>query len=386
MNPDGKEVSVYRWWEHDERFDLAKHPNEANRFGYVVEIDPSRPRSTPYKRTALGRFKHENAAVTLARDKRVVVYMGDDERNEYIYKFVSRESFDAKDITKNRDLLADGTLYVANFRGDQSGEWLELTIGKNGLTKENGFESQADICVRTRQAADRAGATMMDRPEWVAVHPQSGDVFVTLTNNDRRGTSPPSKNDADGSTASSSARPKTDAANPRAANIYGHIVRWAEDGGDPAAVSFRWDVFVLTGDPTKDAKTNIKGDMFASPDGLWFDPRGILWIQTDAAARLMSEPSYANLGNNMMLACDPASREIRRFLVGPKGCEITGVAMTPDHRTMFVNIQHPGEPLTDISNPKNPTAISAWPDHDKTGRPRSATVVITRDDGEPIGR
>jgi secreted PhoX family phosphatase len=385
IDPDGKLVRVYRWWQHDARFDLAKHPNEPNRFGYVVEIDPADPDSMPTKRTALGRFKHENAALTLARDKRIVVYMGDDERNEYIYKFVSRRSFNPENVAANRELLAEGTLYAARFAADHTGRWVELTFGKNGLTKENGFESQADISVRTRQAADRAGATMMDRPEWVAVQPQTREVFVTLSNNDRRGTAPPSRNHPEGKTPSGAARPPVDAANPRPVNLYGHILRWSEDGGDAASTSFRWDHFALAGDPALAHGATVKGDPFASPDGLWFDPRGILWIQTDVGAGLMDEPRYGNFGNNMMLAADPKTGEVRRFLVGPRGCEVTGVAMTPDYKTMFVNIQHPGEPVTDVSDPANPTGISAWPDMNKAGRPRSATVVITRDDGGEIG-
>jgi secreted PhoX family phosphatase len=385
VGADGKPLSVYRWWEHDERFDLAKHPNEPNRFGFVVEIDPRRPRSRPQKHTALGRFKHENAAVTLSRDGRVVVYMGDDEKNEYVYKFVSRERFDPQLPVANERLLSDGTLHVARFNPDFTGEWIELVHNQNGLTKENGFESQADICVRTRQAADRAGGTMMDRPEWVAVHPQTGDVYVTLTNNDRRGTAPATANSADGTTTAATARPPVDAANRRATNVYGHILRWTETDGDAAATAFRWEIFLLAGDPAKDDAVNIKGDSFGSPDGLWIDPRGILWIQTDASMKVMQEDAYTNLGNNTMLAADPKTGEVRRFLVGPKGCEVTGVAMTPDLNTMFVNIQHPGEPASDISDPKNPTAISSWPDHDPAGRPRSATIVITRADGGAIG-
>jgi secreted PhoX family phosphatase len=385
IGPDGKPLSVYRWWEHDERFDLAKHPNEPYRFGYIVEIDPRRPRSQPKKHTALGRFKHENAAVTLSRDGRVVVYMGDDEKNEYLYKYVSSERYDPRNPSTNQRLLSEGSLYVARFNADQTGSWIELVHNRNGLTAENGFESQAEICVRTRQAADRAGGTMMDRPEWVAVHPQTGDVFVTLTNNDRRGTEPASVNAADGNTVAAAARPPVDAANRRRSNIFGHILKWREADGDAAAVSFSWEVFLLAGDPIKDPAVSIQGDSFGSPDGLWFDPRGILWIQTDASMKAMSEEPYQNLGNNMMLAADPATREVRRFLVGPKGCEVTGVAMTPDCKTMFVNIQHPGEPAGDISDPTNPTAISSWPDHDRAGRPRSATVVITRADGSVIG-
>jgi secreted PhoX family phosphatase len=385
LDTTGQPVSVYRWWEHDERFDLAKQPNESNRFGYVVEIDPADPEAMPRKHTALGRFKHENAAVTLSKDGRVVVYMGDDERNEYIYKFVSQPRFLKSNRAGHRDLLDLGTLYVARFDADHTGRWIELTHGQNGLTDDNGFESQAEICVRTRQAADLVGATMMDRPEWVAVHPHTGDVYVTLTNNDRRGALPPSRNNPDGTTAASSAQPRVDRANPRAPNIYGQILRWTEEGGDAAATSFQWDHFLLAGDPAKDRRVSIKGDLFGSPDGLWFDPRGILWIQTDASASIMSHPVYENLGNNMMLAANPATGEVRRFLVGPKACEVTGVAMTPDHKTMFVNIQHPGEPVTDITDPKNPTAISNWPDGRAAGRPRSATVVISRTDGGAIG-
>ncbi len=383
--PDGTEVSVYRWWQHDERFDLARQPNEPHRFGYIVEIDPADPNRQPRKHTALGRFKHENAAVTVTEDGRVVVYMGDDEKNEYIYKFVSRGRFEPGAQTANRDLLTEGTLYVARFNADQTGRWIELTHGKNGLVESNGFASQADVCVRTRQAADRAGATMMDRPEWVAVHPQSRDVFVTLTNNDRRGTAPASENVASGTTPSGTARPPVDSANPRPANVYGQILRWSEENHDPAAESFHWNVFLLAGDPAKDDQVNIKGDRFGSPDGLWFDPRGILWIQTDASAVAMAMPAYESIGNNMMLAANPATGQARRFLVGPRGCEVTGVAMTPDYKTMFVNIQHPGEPASDISDPQNPATISNWPDHQRSGRPRSATVVITRADGGVIG-
>jgi hypothetical protein len=381
----GEEVSVYRWWQHDERFDLAKHPNEPNRFGFVVEIDPIDEDFVPRKHTALGRLKHENAAVTLALDRRVVVYMGDDEKNEYIYKFVSSNYYDANERQANRRLLEAGTLYVARFYSDGTGEWLELTHGSNGLTRENGFENQADISVRTRQAGDRVGATMMDRPEWIAIHPQTGEVFVTLTNNSQRGKLPVSSNNSDGSTEASKAQPPVDAANPRSDNVYGHIVRWMEADGKAAATKFTWEHFLIAGDPDQDGQVSIHGDCFGSPDGLWFDPRGILWIQTDASTKILGQASYKNLGNNMMLAADPVTRTVRRFLTGPVGCEITGVTMTPDCKTMFVNVQHPGEPESDVSDPSNPTALSTWPDGLKTGRPRSATVAISRKDGREIG-
>lgn len=361
---------VNLWWKGDERFDLAKHPNEANAFGYVVEIDPEAPAEiAPRKLTALGRFKHENAAVTLAKDERVVVYMGDDEKGEYIYKFVSKQPYTSgMPKADAQKLLEAGDLYAAVFEKKSSGE----TIGKWVPLHQPG-EDLAKVCVFTRMAAQNAGATPMDRPEWVAVHPGTNEVFVTLTNNDKRGID----------TA-------VDAANPRPHNVYGHIVKWVEDGSDPSALSFRWDIFLLAGDPAtfdsnEAGKPTIKGDMFGSPDGLKFDNRGrILWIQTDVSAKVAGTgPYYQNLGNNMMLAADPVTGVVHRFLTGPRGCEITGLAMTPDSRTLFVNIQHPGESPEEVSDPKNPKAVSSWPHN--ADRPRSATVVITHLDGKEIG-
>jgi secreted PhoX family phosphatase len=312
----------YRWHEYDARFDANAHPNEPNRHGWVVEIDPYDPQAMPIKRTALGRFKHEGA---MADDGRVVVYMGDDERFEYIYKFVSKDKFNPNTRSANRDLLDEGTLYVARFDAHGAGQWLALP-------------KTAQALIGTRLAADQAGATKMDRPEWAAVHPTTQDVYVALTNNDRRG--------ADG-------QPGPDAANPRARNVFGHIVKWREQGGDPAALKFRWDVFTLAGEE--------KG--FGSPN------RG----------------PYSKLGNNQMLAADVTTGEIRRFLTGPAGCEITGVAVAPDGRSLFVNIQHPGEPASERSDPASPRAISNWPDFRPDGRPRAATLVIRREDGGLIG-
>jgi len=255
----------YRWHEFDERFDLARHPNEANRFGWVVEIDPWNPQAAPVKRTALGRFKHEGATVSLAGDGRVVVYMGDDERFEYIYKFVSRDRYIAGQ-SDTTPLLDHGTLYVARFDDDGKGRWLALRHGEkypNGaLTPEHGFSNQGDVTIRCRQAADLAGATKMDRPEWIAVHPQSGEVYVTLTNNGQRGTP---------------AGSGLNAANPRPENVFGHIVRWRESRQDAAALSFEWDIFALAGDPQHGSagqRGTIQGDAYGSPDGLWFDPAG----------------------------------------------------------------------------------------------------------------
>ncbi|RBP43614.1 hypothetical protein DES53_10512 [Roseimicrobium gellanilyticum] len=374
---EGKATSLYHWWKHDQRFDLGKNPHEANRFGFVVEIDPQNPDSVPRKHTALGRFKHENAAVTLSKGKHAVVYMGDDEKNEYIYKFVSSGTYDPANRESNLKLLETGTLYVAQFKDDGSGKWLPLVLGQPGLVKSDVFTNQSDISVRTRQAADKVGATTMDRPEWVAVHPISGKVFVTLTNNSSRGEE----------------SAKINSANPRTKNAFGHIISWDEAGGDAAAETFQWSIFLLAGDPTippaKDGepKVNIKGDIFGSPDGLTFDPRGILWIQTDVSSSKIGQKDYKNLGNNMMLAADPNTGLVRRFLTGPKGCEITGLAFTPDLKTMFVNIQHPGERSkeNEPSDPKDPKAVSTWPDGANGGRPRPATVVITHSDGKLIG-
>lgn len=362
----------YRWHEHDTRFDAARNPNEPNRFGWVVEVDPFDPNSVPVKRTALGRIKHEGAFVTIGQDGRVVVYMGDDERFEYIYKFVSRNPYNPAPNSRfsNFNLLDEGTLYVAKFNDDGSGEWLPLVHGLNGLTAENGFADQGEVLVKTRQAADRVGATKMDRPEWIAVNPYSKDVYCALTNNSNRGRS---------------GQPAVDAANPRASNSFGQIIRWAEEGQNTSALRFRWNLFVQAGDPNNGnaaMRGNIQGDVFGSPDGLWFDERGILWVQTDISTSTLGAGDYRNIPNNMMLAADPVTGEFRRFLVGPRGCEVTGVIMTPDQRSMFVNLQHPGESPSERGNPDNPTEISSWPDGQ---RPRSATVVIRKLDGGIIG-
>lgn len=363
----------YRWHEFDGRFDAGKHPNEPNRFGWVVEVDPYDPQSKPVKRTTLGRFSHEGAWPAVGRDGRVTLYMGDDRQFEYIYKFVSRDAWNPNDRNANRNLLDRGTLYAAKFHEDGSGEWVELTFGKGRLTSTGGFNDQADVLVRTRAATDAMGATKMDRPEWIAVHPGTNEVYCTLTNNARRGTPQ---------------TPGLNAANPRSNNTFGHIIRWREQGNDPAALKFKWDIFVLAGDPRHpDAakRGNIKGDAFGSPDGLWFDDGGILWIQTDVSTSAMHKGDYERMGNNQMLAADIGSGEIRRFLTGPSGCEVTGVITTPDGRTMFVNIQHPGETASERSDPKNPKAVSSWPEGAAGGRPRSATVVIRKNDGGIIG-
>jgi len=364
-------TSRYRWHEHDTRFDLAREPNEPNRFGWVVEIDPYEPRSTPVKRTAMGRFKHEGAMLAVGADRRVAWYMGDDEIFEYVYKFVARDRWNPDDRTANRDLLDHGTLYVARFDANGDGEWLALEHGRNGLTPEHGFRDQADVLLRTREAADRAGGTRMDRPEWGAVHPATGEVYMTMTNNSQRG---------------ASGRPGPDAANPRARNVYGHILRWRERGADVAATRFEWDLFAQAGDPQSAdpvQRGTVVGDAYGSPDGLWFDPSGYLWIQTDVSTGALNRGAYARMGNNQMLVADVRTRETKRFLTAPNGAEVTGCVMSPDGRSLFVNIQHPGEPAGDRSNPDAPLAVSRWPDGH--GRPRSATLVIRREDGGLIG-
>ena len=364
----------YRWNEVDPRFSVDATPNEPNRFGWVVEIDPFNPGSTPRKHTALGRFKHEGAAITLAADSRVVAYMGDDQKFEYIYKFVSDKTYAANNREAAMDLLSSGTLYVAKFNDDGTGEWLPLIFGQSGLDASNGFASQGELLIKTRLAADVVGATKMDRPEWIAVDPHAaGSVYCTLTNNSDRG---------------KEGKAPVDAANPRANNVYGQIMHWQEQGDDPAATRFAWDILVMGGKPDASddvAKGSMKGAEFGSPDGLSFDPRGVLWIQTDVSSSTINKKAYEGMGNNQMLATVLGSNEFRRFLTGPRGCEITGIAFTPDNRTLFINIQHPGEPGDDISDPANPNAVSRWPDGESSGRPRSSTVVIVKADGGVIG-
>lgn len=359
----------YQWYKHDTRFDLAKESQEANRHGWVVEVDPFDPTSTPKKRSALGRFKHENAALTINTDGHVVVYLGDDERGEHLYKFVSKNRYNANDQKANRDLLDEGTLYVARFNAAEGelkgkGEWLELTHGKNGLTQANGFEDQASVMIFAREAATQVGATTMDRPEWVAVHPNNKTVFCTLTNNKHRG-----KKDGQ----------PVGGPNPRINNKYGQIVRWWPANADHAATEFDWDLLVVAGNPDVHSgnlyagSSNINNEnMFNSPDGLGFDDAGRLWILTDG--KYSNKDDFAGMGNNQMLCADPESGEIRRFATGPIACEITGLTFSPDQRTMFVGVQHPGE--------------KDKPSHFPAGgnsKPRSTIMVVRRNDGGIIG-
>ena len=355
----GRKDRGYDWAAVDERFDTARHPNEPNRAGYIVEIDPLDSSSTPKKRTALGRFKHENAEVVLAANGQVVVYMGDDERGEFLYKLVSDGS--CVESGDNRDLLENGKLFAARFADDGRGEWVELTPASTGMA------SQAEICIHTRLAASAVKATTMDRPEWVAASPKKAEVYCCLTNNKNRGIKPNAGGDA----------APVGGPNPREKNKYGQIVRWTPDGGDHLADGFGWDLFVVAGNPAVHDGDNAgsanvnKDNMFNSPDGLAFDRNGMLWIQTDG--KYSDSGDFEGQGNNQMLVGDPETGEIRRFLVGPRECEVTGIAWSTDRKTLFAGIQHPGE-----------QGGSHFPDGGDTA-PRSCVVAITRDDGGLIG-
>ncbi len=372
-----RKATWYRWPEMDPRFDTVRNPNEPNRFGWIVEVDPMDPNSTPVKRTALGRAAHEGAWVAVTQDQRAVVYSGEDARFEYIYKFVSRDKIASAGGGKtaaqaNATLLDHGILFVARFDANGTGRWMALDHGQGPLTVANGFADQGEVLIKARQASDLLGATKMDRPEWLAIDSATRWVYCTLTNNSERGTSN---------------WPGVDAANPRANNTMGQIIRWKEQG-DFSGDTFEWNHLLLAGDPSNtrvEAKGNIVGDPFSSPDTIAFDNRGVLWIATDMSSRVMGKGEMANLGNNQLLACNPSTGEVRRFLTGPVGCELTGATWTPDGRSLFVNIQHPGETPSEQSDPAQPRRFSNWPDFNPVGRPRSATVVVRRDDGGVIG-
>ncbi|EID4796166.1 PhoX family phosphatase [Campylobacter lari] len=355
-----KAQSQYGWEKFDERFDLSKNPNEANKFGWVVEIDPFDPNSIPIKRTALGRFKHENAELIVEDDGTVVIYMGDDEANEFIYKFISKHKY--KKGLDTSKILDEGTLYVAQFNGKigdfrGSGKWIELEYGKNNLNKENGFNSQADVLINARIAGSIVNATPMDRCEWIASHKESGskEVFATLTNNKKNNNPNP--------------------ANPRTKNIYGQIIKW-EHKNSHKDDEFTWEIFALAGNPDNQTSLNkgsnniTSNNKFNSPDGLSFDRDGRLWIQTDG--NYSNQEEFEGMGNNCMLAANPKTGEIKRFLTGPIACEITGIAFSQDYKTMFVGIQHPGEKLKGSQFPYGKT-------------PRSSIIAISKIDGGVIG-
>ena len=338
--------SFYGWHNFDARFDLQDKgfANESNRFGWVVEIDPWNSRQRPVKHTALGRFGHEGATVAVGKDNRVVVYMGDDSGGEHIYKFVGNSDYEST-LGDGMSPLSDGRLYVARFNDDFTGEWLELSMKNSELAER--FADDAEILTYPRVASKVVGATPMDRPEWIAIGPNQ-DVYCTLTNN--------------------AGRTEPNAANPMAPNVHGHIVRW-RDSDDHIGLSFSWDVFTLARD------TQHTESLFSSPDGLWADPDGRLFVETDG-----TQTDGESTINNQLLVMDTNTGEIRRLFTGVTGCEITGLAVTPDRRTMFINIQHPG------IEARSPTTGRTFPDlGGASAIPRDCTVAISRKDGGIVG-
>ena len=363
------------WSRHVDRFNVDKEPNEPNRFGWVVEVDPLDPASTPVKHTALGRFRHEGTESAITLDGRIAVYSGDDDVNEFAYKFVSNGRYNPNDRAANMKLLSEGTLYVARYAADGTGEWLPLVQGQGALTAANGFASQADVLIDTRLAATAVGATPMDRPEDFEPGP-GGRVILALTNNASR------KADA------------ADAANPRGPNPHGHIIEMMEDGGDPGATKFRWSVLVLCGDPAKPEhkakwhpETTANG-WFAAPDNIAFDPSGRLWISTDqgtAWARLSGKADglYAieHIGDKRGLS--------KLFFRCPVGAEMCGPRFTSDNSTLFLAVQHPAadgaadwKPFGRASSFEDPA--TRWPDFQAGVPPRPSVVVITRKGGGRI--
>ncbi|MEM0929948.1 MAG: PhoX family phosphatase [Pseudomonadota bacterium] len=354
----------YSWGRHFDRFDVSKEPNEPNRFGWIVEVDILDPQSSPKKRTALGRFKHEGAESIIAPDGRVVVYMGDDQRFDYVYKFVSAGVYTLDDRDANMDLLENGTLYAARFDEDGTVVWLPLIFGEGPLTPENSFGSQADVLIEARRAADLLGATPMDRPEDVEPHPTNGRVYVMLTNNNRR------------------AEEQVDAANPRANNTVGHVIEIIEPEGDFTATRSRWEILVRCGDPsdpeagaTWNSATSENG-WFGSPDNCAIDPNGRLWVSTD--------------GNHVTgaadglwaLATDGDERGTgRAFFRAPTGAELCGPRFTQDGKSLFVAVQHPG----DGRGASFEAPTTRWPDFVEGQPPRPSVMVVRRDDGGAIG-
>ena len=361
----------YAWWRSQERFDIGKEPNEPNRYGWMVEYDPYDPNSLPVKRTALGRCKHEGATSFVNKDGRVVLYSGDDERFDYLYRFVTNDTSDPNNPEANRDLLDDGVLSVAGF-DENKVTWLPLVFGEGPLTEANDFHSQADVLIETRRAADLLGATPMDRPEDVEPNPVNGRVYVMLTNNTRRKAE------------------QVDAVNPRANNAHGQIVELIPPGGagqdaDHTAEQFDWDFLLLAGDPKKpDSGAKYHPDTEAwlsSPDNCAFDNQGRIWISTDQGG--------AQAKNNIpdgMYACDiegDGRAYVKFFFACPIGAEMCGPEFTPDGRTLFVAVQHPAEADAYASTFENPT--TRWPDFAEGLPARPSLVVITKDDGGPIG-
>ena len=357
------------WGRYFDRFNMDKEPNEHNRFGWIVEIDPYDPHHTAVKRTALGRFQHECATPAMSHDDRVAFYSGDDGRMEHVYKFVTEGKFDASNPAANRDLLDRGTLYAARFEADGRMRWLPLVLGQGPLTAANGFNDQADVLIEARRAATLLGATPMDRPEDVETHPATGHVYVVLTFNDRR-------------------RPdQVNAANPRGPNKFGHIIEIVPPlvGGKPdhGATECEWGFFLMGGDPNvaehraRYASPVSANGWLAAPDNIAFDPKGRIWIATDG------QETWADCNNSLYAAqaSGPNRGATRCFFNGPIGCEITGPCFTPDGKTLFLSIQHPGD--SQGSTYDKPS--TRWPDFRADTPPRSAVVAITASDGGEIG-
>ncbi len=351
----------------DERRHLDKEPNEPNRFDWVVEIDPYRPGSVPVKRTALGRFAHEGATTVVNKDGRVVVYMGDDDYFEYLYRFVTKGTFNPNDRAANMNLLDEGELSVARFDASGDVHWLPLVHGQNGLTAENGFADQGEVVIKARLAADHVGATPMDRPEDFEASPVNGRVYAVMTKNAKR-------------------KPEqVDAANPRAENKTGHILELSPPGegkdADHAAAAYKWEVFLLGGDPDKPgdaAKYNAgvtANGWIVTPDNIAFDPRGRLWIGTDGANDFgMADGIYGT-------DTDGEGRAVPRlFFACPTGAEACGPAFTPDGQTMFVSVQHPAEDSETLE-----MVTTRWPDFVANVPPRPSIVAIVKKGGGEIG-
>jgi secreted PhoX family phosphatase len=330
----------------------------------VVEIDPYEPGAPPVKRTALGRFKHEGCTSTLAKDGRVVLYSGDDERFEYVYKFVTSRPWSPNDRAANRDLLDEGRLFVARFNADGKVEWLPLVQGQGPLTAENGFASQGDVLLKTRLAADLLKPTPMDRPEDIETNPVNGRVYVVLTNNGAR------KPD------------QVDRANPRATNDHGHILEIAPKDGDHGSAEGAWSIFLLAGKPGQDAgaryhRATSDNGWLSCPDNIAFDSKGRIWIVTDGA------PQAAGVADGVYGADTMGfGRALTRcFYQAPTGAEVCGPIFAPDDTTFFLAIQHPGEDRD--STFEKPS--TRWPDFKEGMPPRPAVIAITRKGGGPIG-